>query len=229
MEQICFYGWGFYAIGDERTLELNLTGHPLVPTIAIEGPRTISSESSDNTAHSTRSPSQGGAQMTIEPDAVAVDIKLESPSIPLLSTQSSHRLRYGVDVSHCDGDSEHSEHVRQTDVGVTGEFPHSEVCPVARTSQRQSTAGLKHFTKPSGFNRSQMETTAKGSSNAAKDLLGDSDWAKIGRRISVVLTSPNMIAVMVGVFIAMVHPLQQLLFHNPKAVLRPFGAAFEVR
>lgn len=52
-------------------------------------------------------------------------------------------------------------------------------------------------------------------------------WAGFKQRVSRILLSPNIIAVAVGVVIAMIAPLQKMLFDNPRAVLRPLGAAFE--
>lgn len=40
--------------------------------------------------------------------------------------------------------------------------------------------------------------------------------------------SPNIIAVACGLAIAMVPPVQKMLFDNPVAILRPLGAALQV-
>ncbi|CAN0061980.1 unnamed protein product, partial [Hapterophycus canaliculatus] len=47
------------------------------------------------------------------------------------------------------------------------------------------------------------------------------------RRVSRILLSPNIVAVVIGLIIAMITPLQKLLFDNPRAILRPLGAAVE--
>ncbi|CAN0359862.1 unnamed protein product [Ectocarpus sp. 8 AP-2014] len=66
-------------------------------------------------------------------------------------------------------------------------------------------------------------------SHAGKD--GDDEgccsWAGLRRRLWRLVVSPNMIAVAIGVTIAMIPALQELLFDNPRAVLRPLGAAIE--
>lgn len=67
-------------------------------------------------------------------------------------------------------------------------------------------------------------------SHAGKDG-GDEgccSWAGLRRRLWRLLVSPNMIAVAIGVIIAMIPALQELLFDSPRAVLRPLGAAVEV-
>ncbi|CAM9263937.1 unnamed protein product [Ectocarpus sp. 4 AP-2014] len=66
-------------------------------------------------------------------------------------------------------------------------------------------------------------------SHAGKD--GDDEgcfsWAGLRRRLWRLVVSPNMIAVAIGVIIAMIPALQELLFDSPTAVLRPLGAAIE--
>lgn len=67
-------------------------------------------------------------------------------------------------------------------------------------------------------------------SHAGKDG-GDEgccSWAGLRRRLWRLVVSPNMIAVAIGVIIAMIPALQELLFDSPRAVLRPLGAAVEV-
>ncbi|CAM9862901.1 unnamed protein product, partial [Hapterophycus canaliculatus] len=39
--------------------------------------------------------------------------------------------------------------------------------------------------------------------------------------------SPNIISVTIGVVISMIAPLQEMMFGNPRALLRPLGAALE--
>lgn len=58
---------------------------------------------------------------------------------------------------------------------------------------------------------------------------GNSRWAGLKQQVLRLLVSPNIIAVTIGVAIAMVAPLQRMLFVNPRALLRPLGAALEVR
>ncbi|CAB1097058.1 unnamed protein product [Ectocarpus sp. CCAP 1310/34] len=60
------------------------------------------------------------------------------------------------------------------------------------------------------------------------DDAGCFSWAGLRRRLWRLAVSPNMIAVAIGVIIAMLPALQELLFDSPRAVLRPFGAAIEV-
>ncbi len=57
---------------------------------------------------------------------------------------------------------------------------------------------------------------------------GNGPWAGLRQRIFRLLMSPNIIAVTMGVAIAMVAPLQRMLFADPRAILRPLGAAIQV-
>lgn len=61
------------------------------------------------------------------------------------------------------------------------------------------------------------------------DRDGNDRWAELRQRIFRLLKSPNIIAVTIGVAIAMVAPLQRMLFLDPRAILRPLGAALQVR
>ncbi|CAM9287351.1 unnamed protein product, partial [Ectocarpus fasciculatus] len=66
-------------------------------------------------------------------------------------------------------------------------------------------------------------------SHAGKDG-GDEgcrSWAGLRRRLWRLLVSPNIIAVAIGVVIAMIPAIKELLFDSPRAVLRPLGAATE--
>ncbi|CAN0090990.1 unnamed protein product [Scytosiphon promiscuus] len=49
----------------------------------------------------------------------------------------------------------------------------------------------------------------------------------VKQRIRRILVSPNIISVTIGVVISMIAPLQEMLFDNPRAVLRPLGAALQ--
>lgn len=53
-------------------------------------------------------------------------------------------------------------------------------------------------------------------------------WAGLRHRIRRVLVSPNIISVATGVVISMIAPLQEMMFDDPRAVLRPLGAALQV-
>lgn len=51
----------------------------------------------------------------------------------------------------------------------------------------------------------------------------------VKQRIRRIVVSPNIISVTIGVIISMIAPLQERMFDNPRAVLRPLGAALQVR
>lgn len=78
-----------------------------------------------------------------------------------------------------------------------------------------------------GATSSQAMSSANNDESCGVD--GERSWAGLRRRILRLLVSPNIIAVTIGVVIAMIPPLQKMLFANPLAILRPLGAALEVR
>ncbi|CAN0090922.1 unnamed protein product [Scytosiphon promiscuus] len=78
--------------------------------------------------------------------------------------------------------------------------------------------------------RLKAESQGRGAAPAAsKDRKDQDDDRPEGwrRRASRILLSPNIVAVVIGLVIAMITPLQKLLFDNPRAILRPLGAAVE--
>lgn len=166
LHKMWFYGWGFYALGQDDTLERKLTGQPARPFPAddVNG----SPRPKFPLAASPRQAEEGGTANSSSPDA-------------------STRAEAGNDGVVV---------VVDVDQGCVGEGG--------------STAGKV----------------------GAVSSLGEGDeggWAGLKQRVSRVLLSPNIVAVAIGVVIAMIGPLQEMLFDNPRAILRPLGAAVEVR
>lgn len=162
--QAWFYGWGFYALGQDDTLERRLTGQPAKPS----------------------------------PDTTAHDVEISSryrspPALPQQQGESG-----GVDVNH----------VREREAG----FGDSVV--VVDVERRKA--------------ESQDYSTASIASASRKERPDDDQPEGLRRRVSRILLSPNIVAVVIGLIVAMIAPLQKLLFDNPRAILRPLGAAVEV-
>lgn len=59
---------------------------------------------------------------------------------------------------------------------------------------------------------------------------GDSEgpWEEAKHRAWALLVSPVIVAVVAGIVICTIEPLQDMLFHNPQALLRPLGGAIQV-
>ncbi|CAM9287201.1 unnamed protein product [Ectocarpus fasciculatus] len=148
-----FFGWGFYALGHDDTLERRLTGQPArtqtSSTKASAAARATSSTSSARQGH-------GGIGRISAAESVAIDIE------------------------PCTGEESNSE-----------------------------------------------ETTNAGDTGGSGDESEGDRWAGFKERVSRVLVSPNIISVTIGVVIAMIAPLQEMLFDNPRSVLRPLGAALQ--
>lgn len=58
---------------------------------------------------------------------------------------------------------------------------------------------------------------------------GDGFRARAKQRAWNVLVSPVILALIAGIVICVIGPLQDMLFHNPDAFLRPLGGAIQVR
>ena len=161
-----FYGWGFYALGQDDTLERRLTGQPTrshPPPKATADDANGSFRTKSPIAASPRQAQEGGGANGSNFDARA-------------RAEAGDDGEVVIDVDHGTG-----------------------------------------------------ERNGTDKSVAASDLgKGDNGSAGLKQRISRVLLSPNIIAVATGVVIAMIAPLQEMLFDNPRAILRPLGGAFEV-
>lgn len=165
MLKVWFYGWGFYALGQDDTLERRLTGQPA---------RSFRAEDVNGSPRpklppaSPRQSEEGGTANSSSPDATA-------------------RAEAGDDGVVVIVD------VDEGGVGASG---------------------------------STADKVAAVSSLGGDDEGG---WAGLKQRVLRVLLSPNIVAVVFGVIIAMIGPLQKMMFDDPRAILRPLGAAFEVR
>lgn len=78
-----------------------------------------------------------------------------------------------------------------------------------------------------GNTRRQVTATDCGGSTA-NGFRGGGCWKACKLRVWDIFVSPNIIAVACGLVIAVVPPVQEMLFVNPRAFLRPLGAAFQV-
>ena len=71
---------------------------------------------------------------------------------------------------------------------------------------------------------------ATGSDSGSEDLHGIGGfWARAKHRAWSVVVSPVILALIGGIVICVIGPLQDMLFHNPDAFLRPLGGAIQVR
>lgn len=158
-----FFGWGFFALGHDNTLERKLTGQ-LAESQTL--PK-VGGEVSPHHESSDVLPQQGEQR----------DRRVETASSRQRATAEGDGV-VALDIEPCAGDS---------------------------SSQAMSTA------------------------NNDESCGADGGWAALRKRVLRLLVSPNIIAVTIGVIIAMIPQLQSMLFASPRAILRPLGAALEVR
>ena len=268
--QIWFFSWGFYALGDDDTLERKLTGQPArlrsPPPETEEGDkRTTSCKSSDVLARTTGTEgtvSEGSTQKAAADDMVAIDInvQLDDALMAPSSARPGHRGTNGVDSAYNGGGGgggggevvdgvvdgagvdggEHmvGELVVAAGCAADGVPPRNEDSvglPPARTiPQGKNGLAYKRFAlnrwrSKRGNSDNSSSSKAVAVSDTAEGGPADSGWARVRQRAVVVLVSPNMIGVAIGIIIAMISPLQRMLFDSPQAALRPLGAAIEVR
>ena len=229
--QICFYGWGFFAIGDADTLEIKLTGQPEVSPPSIEDAQIPSSEHFHGMTQPEVSLTMDAAHSTVDDGAAAIDVQLGNIPTAPPSDRGLGPVANGTHTPQGEGHDERGMELRRMEVGAIGEPPRlqegAEVLPQgAEATQRSMFDAFKRFA--TGLWKYRLgKCTSKVASDAVENR--PSGWERVQLRISVVLMSPNILSVMVGIVIAIIFHLQQQLFHNPQAVLRPLGAAIEVR
>lgn len=225
--QICFYAWGFYAMGDDDTLEIKLIGQS-----TTENALAASSASSEPRRGLTRAQSSKrmGISLHRMNSVAAIDVQFGNTLMTPVSAPGSGHVATGIETDHSGRDGDRGGEVEAGAVGEplrlregTGVLP-----PAVETAPASFFKALKRF--EDRLRRSEQgKSTAIAPSDARWESGGDSSWEKVHHRISVVLVSPNIISVVLGIAIAMISHLQQRLFHNPQSVLRPLGAALEVR
>lgn len=170
--QMWFYGWGFYALGQDDTLERKLTGQA---------------------AKSLTPPTTGAEHVAVSPQH-------DSPRDT--SSRPEERRGSGNDTR---SNAQATSPAAVEDNGVV-------VIDIDQLTRESNNTGKVEAASGAG----------KGDGGG-----GEGAWAGFKQRVSRILLSPNILAVCCGVVIAMIAPLQRMLFDNPRAVLRPLGAAFE--
>lgn len=224
--QVCFYAWGFYALGHDDTLEVKLTGQavrtPVEPSVAgLEEGGMLN---------------DGGAitaERTVVNSVVAVSAQVEDS---MVAGPPGGLLASDPNLVNRGSGNEYVKGVQQpvAVVDINGGIvapPSAEATPQMSES-RVSGA----FATASCSCEYTQQLTMAGDDNAmpldaAKEGRGGSGaLARVWQqRIRVVLVSPNIIAVAVGAIIAMISSLQDLLFNDAHSFLHPLGSALEVR
>ena len=265
--QVWFFAWGFYALGDEDTLERKLTGQPprSPPSATEEGGRPSCNSSGGVLARTEGTLSETRTQKTVVvgDNAVAVDVCVQlghEAAVASSSGRPGHQETNGVDSAQGgfrggggsgDGGGEHTvdeELVAAACASNNGVPPRNQgdmdfppaagiapqgfiylTCKRFLPSRWRFKRGNTVDNNSSGKAITASDAAEGCSAESAKDSANaESEWLKFRQRILRILVSPNMIGVAAGIIIAMISPLQKMLFDNPEAALRPLGAAIEV-
>lgn len=179
------------------------------------------------------SPRMNAEHRTAGNGAAAIDVRLgKIPTAPL-DARGVGPVGNGAYTLQGGAYEKRRTELQQMEVGAAKEPSRLQkvtgVLPLgAEAAQRSILNALKRFA--TDLRKFGLGTfTARVASDVVEDCPVGHVWAKVQHRMSAVFTSPNILAVMIGTVIAMSFRLQQQLFHNPQAVLRPLGAAIEVR
>ena len=231
LAQVIFYAWGFYALGEDDTLEVKLTGQPARPPLEVGHAAAVPPSSASFGV-------QSGRESTASEDS-AMEARMTYvgmvPDVLMASPTTGRRVFDG----HVQGGSggEQVPGAQHVAVGEEGNAERSlSQCDIVVLPSQPADELQRWQSRVSGHgkNKSKQQLTATGESNltseGANDSLRGADArATAWQRVSIILTSANIIAVVAGVVIAMIGPLQDILFNDPQAVLHPLGAALEVR
>ena len=237
LAQVIFYAWGFYALGEDDTLEVKLTGQPARPPLEVGHAAAVSPSSAslgvqsgeESTASEDSAMEGTVTYVGMVPDDARLENVLMASSATGLQVCDGH-VRGGSGGEQVPG----AQHVA---VGEEGNAERSlSQCDIVVLPSQPADELQRWQSRVSGHgkNKSKQQLTATGESNltseGANDSLRGADArATVWQRVSIILTSANIIAVVAGVVIAMIGPLQDILFNDPQAVLHPLGAALEVR
>ncbi|CAM9295689.1 unnamed protein product [Pylaiella littoralis] len=166
--QVWFYGWGFYALGQDETLEKQLTGEPT---------------------------------------------KTQTPPLAEIDIPSHGKSSFDALPQEANAGGAGSGGITGAQARATAEVDGVVVIDIDQCREE-------------GSNTTEV-LAAPNADESGGERDDANDWAGLKKRVWRIVLSPNIIAVAIGVVIAMIAPLQTLLFDNPRAVLRPVGAAIE--
>lgn len=234
-----FFGWGFRSLEHDDALELKLTGHQTRSRPSTEDDESTSSKSPDVSTQAARADSANSyVQGTVNDSIVAVDIEIDDKLVTLPTHQVCNQLPNRVEGKTC-CTSEGTAYARQATAGAVVLSFHDQAryfegqvgSPTTSQGGQQDSSRLRNSSISNERRLAGGVTKAKEPSNIIEGGStggGAGYWTELKHFVLNLIASPNIIAVIIGVIIAMIAPLQSMLFDNPQGVLRPIGAALEV-
>lgn len=205
----------------------------------IAGANAAPPSSADVAGQEQGSLNDGDTQSTMGMDVVAIDVTANDDMEELRARSNGSCT---VDTTNDERGGEYRDYITEARAVSQGEaVPRAPVLTGEQPSYAQAQTKLSTADEAERRNMPRTNGTFPARTSAhderAKAELSSSTgngnpktgWAGAKKRTLDVLVSPNIIAVTIGLVIAMIAPLQEMLFDNSQAALRPLGAALEVR
>ncbi|CAM9988727.1 unnamed protein product [Ectocarpus sp. 12 AP-2014] len=116
----------------------------------------------------------------------------------------------------------------QTEHGGGGDADASEVASISRRrKENKVVADLRVIEEGNAIDGGGARGSGTGDVNGGRGGDSEGPWEEAKHRAWALLVSPVIVAVVAGIVICTIEPLQDMLFHNPQALLRPLGGAIQ--
>ncbi|CAM9647960.1 unnamed protein product [Ectocarpus sp. 12 AP-2014] len=240
--QVWFYAWGVYCFQSDNALELSLTSQPAAvpsPTATaakIDGAR--ASEWAGGGAgggHSGAVDPQAGAAAAAAGDETGVDgAGTESGTGATGTGSKNHGSPIGslhsreVAVVSSPLQRDQPTLMAPTGHGGGGDADASEVASIPRRRKENKVAAdLLVIEEGNAIDGGGGRGSGTGDVNGGRGGDSEGPWEEAKHRAWALFVSPVIVAVVAGIVICTIEPLQDMLFHNPQALLRPLGGAIQ--
>ncbi|CAN0203910.1 unnamed protein product, partial [Scytosiphon promiscuus] len=245
--QILFFGWGVYCLKEDNALELSLANQPTAPAAKITS-RVADSAGGDAAVAGRRDKRLGvetctpaaaaspntrqerGARGSVE--GQAFDIVGEGPRADSEDGLSSSTPSAGngvLSLQHQETDTTVAAG-RSRGHGAAGDGRNVAMQGLDEAEGREAEEnswGVEEGGLHSGRMGDGIFAVQSGHGLGGDDSSGGGSWQRMKQRAWNVVASPVIIALVAGILVCVIEPLQDMLFHNPQAFLRPLGGAVQ--
>ena len=221
--QLIFFSWGFYALGNDRTLEFKLSAQHSPASGESIGAVVGESLKGNHTNVLAEAGSDLGnsAMQTNKEGIMPIDTQRDGPPPSMTTVEEGREAAYG----------RHRQDTNDRQLkGKTSNF--QATAPSVQRSTKERTPLLK---KEAALAEKGKEDVPPGTLNVGRaQNIGERSlpvgkWARKGKLVTRLVASPNNIAIYIAIMISAIPPLQNMLFDNPRAALWSLGAAVQVR
>lgn len=205
-----FFAWGFYCLKNDNALELSLTNLPTAKTnIAPDDPENPAPSSTGY----NRQPQAAGSPLHQSQNRVVTvergaDTRASTPPVVSADVSPSLPPQHTATTNNANGGD-----------GREG-VANGAVSMAVATNQVAGPLGTE--------DDANIVVGSCGSGGGSEHESKGGLWTTARQRAWEVVKSPVILALAAGIVICMIAPLQEMLFLNPLAFLRPLGGAVQV-